>query len=1053
MSSRRKNLVGSYTIPKLLAADIQQENDRFDSQSTEDLKSNTKNEYNKQSLKLTDIVNNGKMTYKQRIQHNNGQQEESEPSQIEDKPQIKRLRRRRWDVTPEEREKLLSLEKDKTLSQVISHKVPVYRGLPLTDEILDKILPEGYSKATIPKDLVVNQEENEIYMPLSSDIQNQKAMEELMVTKLPEINGVEFFRKEDQKYFGKLDLIKDKQNLSTEEKNELKVMELLLKIKNGNNIVRKKSLRQLTDSVKNIGPEPMFNQVLPLLIEPSLEDQERHVLVKLIGRVIFKLDDQVRPYTQKILAAVSPLLIDEDFNLRLEAREIISSLSKAAGLANILSTLRPDLSNNDEYIRNITSRVLAVVGNTLGLTTFLPFLKAVIKSKKSWQAKHTGIKIIQQLCIQLGSGNGNSILPHLHQFVSLLTPAIADEQAQIRMITANTLSQLADTVAPYGIESFEPVLEPLWNGMKKHRGKGLAVFLKAIGSIIPLMKNDSNYEEYANYYTKELVGVISREFNSPDDEIRSTILRVLTKLPVNRQLIKNYESTIYTPFMKSFWNRRTATDVKFLYKLVVNTTSELALKLNYLKMIEKLIIFTKDSNEMLRKMAVETLWKIISTKPEELIGMEAKLEEKLVDGVLFAFQEQTQQNRVYLNGMSIVAKSLGIRLKPHINSILSTVLYRIKNKSPEIRQQAALLIAAIAPTVKLCTHGESDIIQRLILILYESLGEVYPDVLASLLTALNSCLESFSSEDLLGLQNPSINQLVPSLSPILKNRQEKVQESCILVIGLIARKCAETINVKEWMRICFDLLDTLKSPKKRIRIAANSTFGDIAKTIGPQDILSMLLNNLRVQERQLRVCTSVAIGIVAEVCSPFTVIPAIMNEYRTPDTNVQNGVLKAMTFLFEYIDGNMTKDYLYAITPLLQDALTDRDQVHRQTAATVIKHMALNCQGCITDEYVDVFVHYLNLLLPNVFETSPHVIARILEAIDAIKNVIGYGRYTNYIWAGLFHPAKKVRASYWKLYNMAYIQNADAMVPYYPELDTLGVEGESHDIEEFDLFL
>ncbi|CAH6720413.1 U2 snRNP component Hsh155p [[Candida] jaroonii] len=1053
MSSRRKNLVGTYTIPKQLAVDIQSENDRYDSISTEELKDNTKNEYNKQSSKLTDVVNNGQLTYKQRIQHNNGQNTESEQLQIEIQSPMKRRRRRRWDVTPEEREKLLELEQDKTLSQILSHQVPVYRGLPLTDEILDKILPEGYVKATIPKDIIAKQATNDTYMPLSSDVQNQKAMEELMVTKLPEINGIEFFRKEDQKYFGKLDLIKNKQNLSTEEKNELKVMELLLKIKNGNNIVRKKSLRQLTDSVKNIGPEPMFNQVLPLLIEPSLEDQERHVLVKLIGRVIFKLDDKVRPYTQKILAAVSPLLIDEDFNLRLEAREIISSLSQAAGLANILSTLRPDLSNNDEYIRNITSRVLAVVGNTLGLTNFLPFLKAVIKSKKSWQAKHTGIKIIQQLCIQLGSGNGNSILPHLRQFVVLLTPAISDDQAQIRMITANTLSQLADTVAPYGIESFEPIIEPLWNGMKKHRGKGLATFLRALGSIIPLMKNDSNYEEYANYYTKELVGVISREFNSPDDEIRSTILRVLTKLPINRQLIKNYESTIYSPFMKSFWNRRTATDVKFLYKLVVNTTTELALKLNYLKMIEKLIVFTKDSNELLRKMAVETIWKIISTKPEELIGMEPKLEEKLVDGVLFAFQEQTQQNKVYLSGMSIVAKTLGIRLKPHINSILSTVLYRIKNKSPEVRQQAALLIAAIAPTVQKCTHGESDIIQRLILILYESLGEVYPDVLASLLTALNSCLESFSSEDLLGLQNPSINQLVPSLSPILKNRQEKVQESCILVIGLIARKCAETINVREWMRICFDLLDTLKSPKKRIRIAANSTFGDIAKTIGPQDILSMLLNNLRVQERQLRVCTSVAIGIVAEVCSPFTVIPAIMNEYRTPDTNVQNGVLKAMTFLFEYIDGNMTKDYLYAITPLLQDALTDRDQVHRQTAATVIKHMALNCQGCITDEYVDVFIHYLNLLIPNVFETSPHVIARILEAIDAIKNVIGYGRYTNYIWAGLFHPAKKVRASYWKLYNMAYIQNADAIVPYFPELESLSIEGEKHEIEEFDLFL
>ena len=68
-----------------------------------------------------------------------------------------------------------------------------------------------------------------------------------------------------------------------------------------------------------------------------------------------------------------------------------------------------------------------------------------------------------------------------------------------------------------------------------------------------------------------------------------------------------------------------------------------------------------------------------------------------------------------------------------------------------------------------------------------------------------------------------------------------------------------------------------------------------------QDVLVTLLNNLKVQERQNRVCTTVAIAIVAETCAPFTVLPALMNEYRTPELNVQNGVLKALSFMFEYI--------------------------------------------------------------------------------------------------------------------------------------------------------
>ena len=76
-----------------------------------------------------------------------------------------------------------------------------------------------------------------------------------------------------------------------------------------------------------------------------------------------------------------------------------------------------------------------------------------------------------------------------------------------------------------------------------------------------------------------------------------------------------------------------------------------------------------------------------------------------------------------------------------------------------------------------------------------------------------------------------------------------------------------------------------------------------------------------------------AIAIVAETCGPFTVLPALMNEYRLPELNVQNGVLKALSFLFEYI-GEMGKDYVYAVTPLLEDALMDRDLVHRQTSGS-----------------------------------------------------------------------------------------------------------------------
>ena len=52
------------------------------------------------------------------------------------------------------------------------------------------------------------------------------------------------------------------------------------------------------------------------------------MLVKVIDRILYKLDDLVRPYVHKILVVIEPLLIDEDYYARVEGREIISNLAK-----------------------------------------------------------------------------------------------------------------------------------------------------------------------------------------------------------------------------------------------------------------------------------------------------------------------------------------------------------------------------------------------------------------------------------------------------------------------------------------------------------------------------------------------------------------------------------------------------------------------------------------------------------------------------------------------------------------------------------------------------
>merc|ERR1712164_83948 len=319
--------------------------------------------------------------------------------------------------------------------------------------------------------------------------------------------------------------------------------------------------------------------------------------------------------------------------------------------------------------------------------------------------------------------------------------------------------------------------------------------------------------------------------------------------------------------------------------------------------------------------------------------------------------------------------------KPYLPQICGTIKWRMNNKAADIREQAADLISAIAPVMR--KREEEQLLGHLGVVLYEYLGEEYPEVLGSILAGLKGIVNVIGMNKM----TPPIKDLLPRLTPILKNRHEKVQENCIDLVGRIADRGAELAPPREWNRICFDLLELLKAHKKAIRRATVNTFGYIAKAIGPHDVLSTLLNNLKVQERQLRICTTVAIAIVAESCAPFTVIPGIMNEYKVPELNVQNGVLKSMSFMFEYI-GEMGKDYIHAVTPLLEDALIDRDLVHRQTAIATVKHITLGVHGLGCE---DALVHLINYVWPNIFESSPHI-TYVFDAIEAFRVSLGPGK-------------------------------------------------------------
>ena len=80
---------------------------------------------------------------------------------------------------------------------------------------------------------------------------------------------------------------------------------------------------------------------------------------------------------------------------------------------------------------------------------------------------------------------------------------------------------------------------------------------------------------------------------------------------------------------------------------------------------------------------------------------------------------------------------------------------------------------------------EEKLLGHLGVVLYEYLGEEYPEVLGSILGALKSIVNVIGMTKM----TPPIKDLLPRLTPILKNRHEKVRGVTLLMPCLCHRLC------------------------------------------------------------------------------------------------------------------------------------------------------------------------------------------------------------------------------------------------------------------------
>lgn len=82
-------------------------------------------------------------------------------------------------------------------------------------------------------------------------------------------------------------------------------------------------------------------------------------------------------------------------------------------------------------------------------------------------------------------------------------------------------------------------------------------------------------------------------------------------------------------------------NIHFICVQLVDTTVEIANKVGSSEIINRVVDDLKDENEQYRKMVMETIEKTMTNLGASAV--DSRLEEQLIDGILYAFQEQTTE--------------------------------------------------------------------------------------------------------------------------------------------------------------------------------------------------------------------------------------------------------------------------------------------------------------------------------------------------------------------------------------------------------------------------
>lgn len=737
---------------------------------------------------------------------------------------------------------------------------------------------------------------------------------------------------------------------------EAKIYRNLLLVKSGDRKMSKHGKKMLLRTGLDV--DTVLEKTILMVMSLELEVGEKLKIIDVMQHILESVDVEEIRYVREVLFVLSSYAYF--YPLRRPAVTALSLIHKK-GLEFVVEKIERDFSSREAHIREMVGKTVATCVSYFGTKKMDVLFKRLVCDPRN-EAKKAFMKSVVYTCNLVG----RAVVSGVAMMLDLLRRLLLDRNRFVRIDAANTISAMFSLMKPPRTTQTNEVFTVLMDGITRSQSIEFHPFLAAMSY---LCIGDSSLSE-----------------------------------------------TTFTILMSS--ENRGISELK-VFERICNYVDSNKTRDYFISAIEAIFSFTETHRGLVMNICIEM---VRDKKTASVVlkqyenSSNVSVVSEIFSKVLTLDFEKEDVERYYANIRSAIGHddtTVGVVdllvdrkfLEPRfISYILEDSMKFIRNSHAEVRIRGLRVISKIARMldVRDLVYCGS--------ILFENMNGADQTTLTFVLMAIHSVYNSHRFKH--------ASELVPNILPILRSKENKVVEAGIVLLHAICMNSpdeCEKINRREWLRISYELVDSLSFCSRRMRKMVVGSLGYISRIVGPQEILNILMDILESEDKQQRTGASLAISALGEHNELFSILPTLLTDYSIPNALTQQGILRAMIHVFQRTSPVST-NYIYSVLPMVEDAIMDEDPGYRSLGLTLIKHIVLGYRTPRID--TELILHMLNLVWMNILDFTPFIRSSFDECMEAFVTVLSSQVMYRYVLQGLFHPAKAVRERYQDVFEI-----------------------------------